>query len=75
MLEVGCGAGRMTGSFASLFETVYALDISQEMIQVAKSESGAVLEFVFSYFVMQHLPTEDLALAYIREMLRVLKGG
>jgi SAM-dependent methyltransferase len=95
MLEVGCGAGRMTGSFASRFATVYALDISQEMLHVAKQNlerfpnihwvlndgtdlsvvpSNSV-QFVFSYFVLQHLPTEDLALTYIREMLRVLKGG
>ncbi len=27
MLELGCGAGRMTRSFAARFNTVYALDI------------------------------------------------
>ena len=31
MVEVGCGAGRMTASFARRFATVYALDISEEM--------------------------------------------
>src|SRR5437667_2691487 len=35
MLEVGCGAGRMTASFARRFATVYALDISEEMQNLA----------------------------------------
>jgi ubiquinone/menaquinone biosynthesis C-methylase UbiE len=36
MLEVGCGAGRMTASFARRFASVYALDISEEMQNLAK---------------------------------------
>ena len=95
MLEVGCGAGRMTASFARRFASVYALDISEEMQSLAKQHladfsniqwvlgDGASLsaipsesvDFVFSYLVLQHLPAEDLAMAYVREMLRVLKQG
>ena len=33
------------------------------------------LDFVFSYNVLHHLPTAELALSYVREMLRVLKTG
>jgi len=33
------------------------------------------MDFVFSYLVLQHLPNKDLVLAYIHEMLRVLKPG
>jgi SAM-dependent methyltransferase len=36
MQEVGCGAGRMTDSFARRFRTVCALDISAEMQNPAK---------------------------------------
>lgn len=36
MLELGCGAGRMTGSFARRFEQVYAFDISREMLSRAR---------------------------------------
>jgi ubiquinone/menaquinone biosynthesis C-methylase UbiE len=36
MLELGCGAGRMTGSFASRFERVLAVDISEQMLARAK---------------------------------------
>ncbi len=32
-------------------------------------------DFFFSYLVLQHLPTQDLVLSYIREMLRVLRPG
>jgi SAM-dependent methyltransferase len=92
MLEVGCGAGRMTGSFARRFRTVHALDISAEMQNLAKQGLAGFenicwvlgdgtnlslipsnsVDFVFSYLVLQHLPTEDLAMTYVREMLRVL---
>jgi SAM-dependent methyltransferase len=95
MLEVGCGAGRMTGSFAGRFARVYAVDVSGEMLRRARgahegagnvlwalAEGGDLamfrdgsLDFVFSYIVLQHLPTETLALGYIREMLRVLRTG
>jgi SAM-dependent methyltransferase len=36
MLELGCGAGRMTGSFAKRFKHVYAFDISREMLSRAR---------------------------------------
>jgi SAM-dependent methyltransferase len=36
MLELGCGAGRMTHSFARRFKHVYAVDISRQMLQHAK---------------------------------------
>jgi SAM-dependent methyltransferase len=95
MLEVGCGAGRMTASFARRFASVYALDISEEMQNLAKQHLALFsnihwvlgdgtnlstipsesVDFVFSYLVLQHLPTETLAMAYVREMLRVLKQG
>jgi len=95
MLEVGCGAGRMTASFARRFASVCALDISEEMQDLAKQHVAGFqniqwvlgdgtnllaipsesFDFVFSYLVLQHLPAEGLAMAYIREMLRVLKPG
>jgi SAM-dependent methyltransferase len=37
MLELGCGAGRMTRSFAERFSRVYAFDISTEMLGHAKA--------------------------------------
>jgi ubiquinone/menaquinone biosynthesis C-methylase UbiE len=37
MLELGCGVGRMTRSFAQRFSHVYAFDISAEMLGHAKT--------------------------------------
>ena len=37
--------------------------------------ASSSVDLVFSYLVLQHLPTEKLALAYIHEMLRVLRVG
>ena len=93
MLELGCGAGRMTHSFAQRFARVYACDISPQMLERAKAllpdaaninwlqgdgkllagvESASV-DFIFSYIVLQHLPTAALIFQYVCEMLRVLK--
>jgi ubiquinone/menaquinone biosynthesis C-methylase UbiE len=95
VLELGCGTGRMTRSFAQRFEKVFAVDLSEEMLHRAQSylpdaaniawiqgngvdlscaETGTA-DFVFSYFVLQHLPDPPLAFRYVQEMIRVLKPG
>src|SRR5580704_10101111 len=40
VLEIGCGAGRMTKAMASIFGEVHAVDISAEMIALAKRNLG-----------------------------------
>jgi SAM-dependent methyltransferase len=42
VLEIGCGAGRITRAMARLFGQVYAVDISREMVRQAR---GALREF------------------------------
>ena len=42
VLEIGCGAGRVTRAFARYFGQVYAVDISREMVKRARN---AVQEF------------------------------
>lgn len=39
-LELGCGTGRMTCSFAKRFEKVFAVDVSEEMLCRARSYLG-----------------------------------
>ena len=41
MLELGCGAGRMTSSFAKRFELVHALDLSHEMLSRGRQMHSA----------------------------------
>jgi SAM-dependent methyltransferase len=36
VLEIGCGAGRVTRAFAGFFGDVYAVDISREMVRQAR---------------------------------------
>ena len=36
VLEIGCGAGRVTRAFAGFFGQVYAVDISREMVRQAR---------------------------------------
>lgn len=40
MLEIGCGLGRMTHHFSNFFGSVYAVDVSQEMLNKAQSYWG-----------------------------------
>ena len=95
MVELGCGAGRMTPSFGRRYKRVVALDLSAEMLERARQihaeqqnilwlrVGGADLaclasgwaDFMFSYLVLQHVPTEELVFGYIREFLRVLRPG
>lgn len=40
VLELGCGAGRVTRALAQIFGEVHGVDISQEMIQQARAAIG-----------------------------------
>ena len=41
VLEIGCGAGRVTRALAKLFGEVHAVDVSGEMVQAgSRSASG-----------------------------------
>lgn len=95
LLEIGCGAGRMTGRLAELAGSVVALDVSPEMLRLARENlagAGNVelvlgsghdlagvpdhsVDVVFSYVTLQHVPTRQAQLAYLRETCRVLRPG
>jgi len=57
-LEIGCGVGRITRQLARCFDRVYAVDVSEEMINHARKavESGSV---EFSVIDGLHLPQSD----------------
>src|ERR1700694_4197809 len=41
VLEIGCGAGRVTRAFAALFGEVHAVDVSGEMVRLARAARAA----------------------------------
>jgi len=47
ILEIGCGAGRMTKALARLFGEVHAVDISSEMIGIARRNLAGVSNAFF----------------------------
>jgi SAM-dependent methyltransferase len=91
--ELGCGAGRMTRTFAQRFHSVVAIDISPEMQSRGRAYlhdfsniewiltdgnslagvASAHVDFVFSYLVLQHLPSRELVAKTIEEMMRILR--
>jgi SAM-dependent methyltransferase len=93
MLEIGCGAGRMTRALASRFRQVFAYDVSEEYVRVAKEKNAYLknvvfaindgasfpnigdnsLDFVFSGWTMQHMPSKEVIIKNIEEMARMLK--
>ena len=93
MLEIGCGLGRMTHHFGSLFGKVYAVDVSEDMLNKARGYWGHLdnvewilgngeslepitresVDFVFSIWVLQHIPDSNTVLNYVRESARILK--
>ena len=45
VLEIGCGAGRLTRQLSSEFDRVVALDVSNDMIERARAAAGSNAEF------------------------------
>jgi ubiquinone/menaquinone biosynthesis C-methylase UbiE len=56
-LEIGCGAGRLTRPLANTFEQVYAVDVSEHMVEYARKAVGANVQF--SVIDGLHLPQAD----------------
>ncbi|API57980.1 hypothetical protein BSL82_00560 [Tardibacter chloracetimidivorans] len=94
-LEIGCGPGRLVRPLAGVFGQVIGVDISSDVLKVAKKEladlpnvslvksGGADLwgvesnsvDFLMSFDVFQHMPTQKVQEAYLNEARRVLKPG
>jgi ubiquinone/menaquinone biosynthesis C-methylase UbiE len=95
VLEIGCGAGRMSRALASRVKQVFAYDVSEEYVRIAKEKNSHLdnvtftvndgvsfpeidnesIDFVFSGWTMQHMPTKDIVIKNISEIARVLRKG
>jgi SAM-dependent methyltransferase len=95
VLEIGCGAGRMSRALASRFKFVFAYDVSDEYVRIAREKNSHLrnvvftvndgvsfpevgddsVDFVFSGWTMQHMPTQAVVIKNIAEIGRVLKNG
>jgi SAM-dependent methyltransferase len=70
VVEIGCGAGRMTKALARVFAEVHAVDISAEMLRIARQRLAGVSNVVFHHnngMDLRDLPSEqcDFALSFI----------
>lgn len=95
MLEIGCGAGRMTRALSSRFRNVFAYDVSTGYVRIAREKNNHLknvaffvndglsfpemkdksIDFVFSGWTMQHMPTKEVVIKNVMEIARVLKSG
>lgn len=67
ILEVGCGAGRVTRALAGLFGQVHAVDVSQEMLKIARqvlAAQGNVQLFQNNGLDLSVLPATDYDFAF-----------
>lgn len=90
VLDVGCGPGWLTRDLASRGLTVSGMDISTAMLHLARTNNpgigfaaasltqipvaDGVIAGVFCWYVLHHVPDEDLHAA-IRELARVIGPG
>ena len=95
VLEIGCGAGRMSRALASRFKFVFAYDVSDEYVRIAREKNSHLrnivfnvndgvsfpevgdgsVDFAFSGWTMQHMPTQAIVIKNIAEIARVLKNA
>lgn len=63
-LEIGCGIGRMTEFFANDFEKIIGIDISGEMIRLAKERLRQVKNVIFFETEGVSLPCHDASIDF-----------
>ena len=89
ILEIGCGTGRHTHKLANLGHEITAIDISEGMLEIAKSKvktakfihgdflehdfNGQKFDFIIMALVLEHLPDKEIVFAKIAELLNI--GG
>lgn len=89
ILDSGCGSGRLFGILKEKKVDYYGIDISENLIEIAKKNfpegkfevaDALNLPFpdnffdkVYSISVLHHIPSKELRLKYLKEAKRVLK--
>lgn len=90
-VEIGCGAGRFTKQLAGFFSEVIGVDVSEQMLEIAKANvpeakfclvdtpqlpiDDQSVTAAFSCEVFQHFSSPKIAEGYFRETFRVLRPG
>jgi ubiquinone/menaquinone biosynthesis C-methylase UbiE len=90
-VEIGCGAGRITAHLSKDFAAVYALDVSEGMLNYAKARIDKTTFYLtdgiriplhdssataaFSCHVLQHLDSPEESISIFAEIHRVLTSG
>lgn len=64
MLDVGCGSGQATFAFASFFDSILALDISADQIEMGK-RVNKFEHISFQQMLNKRLPVEDQSVDFI----------
>jgi SAM-dependent methyltransferase len=87
-LDFGCGVGRLTRALARRFSDCVGVDLSERMIEKARSLNASVpnctfvagdeppgdpFDLVVANLVLQHLPSKVLARVYIDRLIRAAR--
>ena len=89
VLDIGCGNGRLIEAFKGRKIDYYGVDVSREMIGIAKAKhsegkfqiadalnlpfSANYFDKIYSIAVFHHIPSKEFRLQFLREAKRVLK--
>ncbi len=73
-VEIGCGAGRLTGQLAGHFQTVQALDVSSSMIEYARAHVPSNVSFHVTSGLNIPLPDNSADAIFSAHVLQHLPG-